>query len=628
MTAIQNRPTVIFLDYFEDLAKAIPPIKRICAKLKHKPVVVASNFDVNPLNKSLDLKILCFDEFLSTQDYEFMDRYVFNLTQTWYSRLKPIEGITEYRGIQFGAMVEERAQRVFSSTVKNLEIILKTIDRFYPQRIILIGKRDIFQNLSVFIEEKLNTPSLFVEAREKNSSVSEIVRKFRHCAIEKITNICDIPMRIIAIREKRKNAIFIDARLYFQLKDLSKEYFPYLYLIEKGLRLRLKLIQDKSLIFAPLLVEDFFKIVNIFNPFYRYWKSIIADMEFQDKFEYKNLPIWGILEKFIKELIIYDFSQTKKNITFLQRLYKALQPKLVVLREAVRMPERTILFTAKQANIPTLVIQHGILARRNVHTRLDSDKIALWGKAGIDWYRAYGRDVTKCVITGKLQHDILNFQKDNYEREGRNILLRSGLDTEKQTILYLPAHLKTGRRAYDVYFSPEMELISLNSIINLARSFPDKQLIIKIHPFDLLNVETLYNNPEIKKHPNIFVIKNVNTIPLVKVSSLVITSLFSSSAIDAVIFNKPVVTLNFYKREDLVPFAQRGVALGVTKPEQLPQAVRQIFEGQELKDRLASNRESFIYDYAYKIDGKSKQRVLSLIKKLAANEYITSQSPL
>ena len=615
-----NKPTVIFLDYFENFNEVVPIIRRICTKLKCKPIIVSSNFDTHPLLVYSDLKVFYFDEFLSSQDYKFMDRYVFNLTQNWYSRLESIEGITEYEGIQFGAIVEERAQRSFSSAIRNLEIILRIIEQFHPHRIILIGERDIFQNLSAFIKEELNTSSSFIEVREKKSSVSGIIKGFRRWAVEIISNVCDNLMRRLVFRKKGKDGIFIDTRLYFELKDLCQEYHPYLYLIEKGLHIRLRLIKDERFLFAPILVESFFKLPNVFNPFYRYWKFLRKEVKFQNIFEYKNLPIWRALKKFIRELIIRDFLQAKKNIIFLEKLYKRLVPKVVILREAVRMPEKTIVFVAKQAKIPTLVIQHGILAGRSIYTKLHCDKIAVWGNAGIDWYRAYGNDITKCIVTGKLQHDLFNLKKDNYEREREDPLLKIGINPDKQSILYLPAHFKLGKHQYNVYFSPDQEYIALNSILNIAKFFPDRQLIVKIHPFDSVDIRLLYNSKIKNRYPNVSIVKNVDLLFLIENSSLVITSLFSSVALNAVILNRPLITLNFHKREDLVPFAQRGVALGVTKSEHLCQAVRQIFEDRKLIDWFASNRESFIYDYAYKIDGKSSQRVKDLIRKLVHNK--------
>lgn len=608
--------TVIFLDYFDTLERAVPFIDKVCNKLKCEPIVVSSNFDTTALTKFSNLKIIYFDELLSKEDYGVMGRYVFNLTETWFAGLKRQEGITEYAGIQYGVLPAESTQRLFTSAIKTLQITLKIIERFQPHMIILIGGADIFQNLDAFIKEKLSTLTLFIEVREKDISVNEVIKSFWRYAVEAITNISDSLMRMLVIRNKKDKVILVDCLLYFKLKDLSKEFFPYLYLIGKGLRIRLRLIRKERHMFAPLLVEDFFELPNVFSPFYRYWMSIKTNTGFQNNFVYKNLPIWRILEKIIRGLIIYDFPRARKNIIFLKRLYKDLRPRVIVLREAVKGPERAIVLTAKQAGIPTLVIQHGILAARNVYTRLLSDKIALWGKAGIDWYGAYGNDTSKCVVTGKPEHDLSHFRKNNYKEESQNAFLKIGADPNKETIFYVPGNFKNARYLRSVYYTQDLDYVVLGLLLNIAECFSQRQLIIKVRPFDFIEMDSLINS-RIKNCPNVFVVRDIDPLPLIANSSLIITSWFSSLALDAVILDKPVITINFYKREtDPVPFAQRGVALSVTKPEDLYPSVKQVFEDASLRDYLASNRESFIYDYAYKIDGKTTERVLNLIKRL------------
>ena len=41
---MENTSTVIFLDYFENLDRIAPIVRRICSGLKHKPLIVSSNF--------------------------------------------------------------------------------------------------------------------------------------------------------------------------------------------------------------------------------------------------------------------------------------------------------------------------------------------------------------------------------------------------------------------------------------------------------------------------------------------------------------------------------------------------------------------------------------------------------
>lgn len=618
--------TVIFLDYFEDLKTVLPAIKKVCAGLKQKPIVVVSNYDTVPLAGCLGLETVYFDELLLGQDYRFMDEYVSGLVSSWYAGLKPVEGRSVYKGIQFGEIAEERAQRFFSAAVKRLEIILKIIERFRPQRIVLIGEKRVFGDLAVFIKERLGVPAVFIKAAEKGNVLSKIINYFRASLSEGASRLCDSFMKGLISGKKPERGIFIDSRLYFELRDLRKTYHPYLYLIENGLRIRLKLIKEDKLPYAPVLTEGIFRPGASFGAAYGYWRIIAKDRKFQEGLSYRNLPIWGILKRAVREMIIDDFSYARENTIFLEKLFRTLRPGLVVLREDARAAERTVALSAKAAGARTLVVQHGILAGRGVHTRLVSDKIALWGRAGIDWFARYGNNgSSRYIVTGKPGHDLVYSKKDGYRKEAAELFLKMGLDPDRETVLYVPGDFKKQRPLFCVYNFHDSEYLALNSVLNTARHFPQKQWIIKMHPFDAARADSL--SGYVKDYPNVFVVRNTDIKALIEASVLVIVSFFSSAGLDTVILGKPMITLNLYRSEDLVPFAERGVALNVKEPEELHQTVKRIFEEKESRERLLAHRAAFIEDYAYKIDGKSTERLFSLVKDLY-NENSLNQSAM
>ena len=620
----QCKKDIIFLDYFEDPREAVPCIQKICRNRRRSYLIISSNFDIEPLKIYPELEVLHFDELLTREDYTALDKYIFNLTRTWYSKLIPREGVTEYQGISFGEIVEERARRLFTSTVKNLEIVLKIKERFDPSEIILICRDDIFSGFDKFIQDGLNISTSIFKVHNRTNVISRLMIYVKRLIAEALTGICDTLIRLNIPRLKRKRGIFIDAHLHFELEKAKNKPPQVLYLIEKGFRIRWKLLMNKKLPFVPFQVEYCINPFRILHPFRIYYESMVSqNVQFQDEFRYKKLPISKILNKNIKELVIYAFPIVKTNALLLKKTYKFLEPKIIVLKEAVRGPERTIVLTAKQVGIPTLVVQHGFLSEENVYTKLYPSRIAMWGKAGTEWYGSFGNDVTKCVVTGKLHHDAVYSNTDGYAAKGREILSSIGANPDKDIILHISSFFKGLRHLGSVYEYQDSEFVVLNSILDIAESFPDKQFIVKLHPFDLVDMSLLYNNSRIHKARNVFIIKDADITALIKVSSLVITSLFSSATMDAVIFNKPVITLNFSKRDDFIPFAQRGVALKVDDPTQLLRAIREIYEDKKVNDRFASNRANFIYDYAYKIDGQSTERVSKLIDALCYSKSET-----
>lgn len=606
---MNDKPTIIFLDYFEDPQKAVPKIRKILSRLGPGTVIVSSNADMRPFAAFSDIKMVYFDELLDSQDYVFMDQYIFRLAENWYKWLPKIEGVTRYKQIDFGEIAEEKAQRIFTTVIKNLEIILKINGRFKPGRIVFMGEKAAFNNLGRFIKEELKIPVSFVAVNgEKAGFLSRISIKSRSILVELILSLVDEALRRFALfAEKDRRGIFIDFRLYSELAALPEGIRPHFYLIEKGIRPRLNLLRSGRRVFMPLFAESSIMTNILFNPLlFKHWRAIKKDNLFKKGFAYRDVNIWPAVEGFVKDLIIFDFLQARRNVIFLEKAYAILRPKLVVLREAVRAIEKTVAFTARMSNIPSLVIQHGILAERNVYTRLHSDWIALWGPADINQYAIYGNDTAGCVVTGKPLHDKMT----------DNITLTQASAPGEKAVLYIADCFKPPKQRINVYYHQDAEHRRLKSVLAAMEAFPDKRLIIKPHPFDPIDNGTLVDYQKRGGKNIVIAGGREDIIQLIRRSDLVIVANFSSATLDAVILGKPVIILNFFKCPDLVPYADRGVAVRVTRPEEIYSAIKRVFDDEKLNAWLAANRKDFIYDYAYKVDGKSNERVLALIREL------------
>jgi len=293
----------------------------------------------------------------------------------------------------------------------------------------------------------------------------------------------------------------------------------------------------------------------------------------------------------------------------LLRAYHRIRPRVVVVREAVKELYRTIVFTAKRHKIPTLVIQHGALVEENIYTELYTDKIALWGSAGIEWYSRFGNNRDKYVVTGRPESD----------RLGYNIPPEVPIDPAKEVVLYMPNLLENVRYLSNVYHTWDSELPLLNSIFEASNHFPDKQWIIKAHPYDPVDIDALKRAREEKTHnKNVFIVKNVPIEPLIEIASLVIVSYFSSAVLDALMLDKPIISVKVYRNDRVSQLVSRSVAVGVDDPEGLIQAVDAVFS-EEARRRLSSNRKSFISDYVYKTDGNSTTRIRGLIGEMREN---------
>ncbi|OGW83042.1 MAG: hypothetical protein A2987_01785 [Omnitrophica bacterium RIFCSPLOWO2_01_FULL_45_10] len=203
----------------------------------------------------------------------------------------------------------------------------------------------------------------------------------------------------------------------------------------------------------------------------------------------------------------------------------------------------------------------------------------------------------------------------NLRERAVNDVMKIRLDPDKKIVLFIPSYFKDLRYLFSVFYRGDMEYMSLDSVLKAMNNFPGKQLLVKIHPYDSIDVNTFIVN-RLKGYRNAYAVKDADILSLIDASALVIVSLFSSSALDALILDKPLITLNMHRREDLVPFAANGVALKATNTEELSQAMKSVFEDKEVAAALGRRRKQFIYDYAYKVDGRATERVWNLIDEL------------
>jgi|BioPla2DNA2_1021312.scaffolds.fasta_scaffold32688_3 CDP-glycerol glycerophosphotransferase (TagB/SpsB family) len=213
--------------------------------------------------------------------------------------------------------------------------------------------------------------------------------------------------------------------------------------------------------------------------------------------------------------------------------------------------------------------------------------------------KEYSNVAKEVVVMGQPRYDILARANEIYDKN--KIISDLGLDPNKKIILWCT---QTHGQSLDENVS------SINAVYSTMASIKsDAQLLIKLHPDEdqnapLYHENTLYQ-PKILK-------RDVDTCAILSICNLMITK-NSTTAMEAVILNKPVIILNLSGDPDRVNYVHEGVALGVYDPANLPATVEKLLDDSSI---LHEKREDYIKKYLYKVDGKATERVVSLIKPL------------
>jgi len=96
----------------------------------------------------------------------------------------------------------------------------------------------------------------------------------------------------------------------------------------------------------------------------------------------------------------------------------------------------------------------------------------------------------------------------------------------------------------------------------------------------------------------------------------VLISLYSTIIFNAILYEKPIISLNLMKRPEIFPIVKSKVAIGVSNEKGLVEAIEKTMNKKYLEQNKKYQKR-FIKDYCYKIDNNSSKRVINLVMKMA-----------
>ena len=294
--------------------------------------------------------------------------------------------------------------------------------------------------------------------------------------------------------------------------------------------------------------------------------------------------------------LIFDYS--------LQNVLKKMKPKVIMANDDVlNFKPRTNL-----ENTKFIIMQSALIIKMNERYRgLFFSFFPLNGMIN-DYFLVYSpkfKDMKKCtndfkelLLIGQPRYDILADADKIYNKN--EILEQIDLDPSKKLIIWTT-------QTHGLPIDENEKNVS--AVFNAVKLLKNVQLVIKLHPAEDQNA------PRYKKDKSfnpVIVDGKADTYALLYACDLMITR-HSTTAMEAVALNKPVIALNLSGEPDPVEYVKEGIALGVYKEEDLKTAIEKL-----LKDdsELAKNRAKYIEKYLYKIDGKATERVINLIVKM------------
>lgn len=351
---------------------------------------------------------------------------------------------------------------------------------------------------------------------------------------------------------------------------------------------------------AWVCFEQFITYKNIFLAFYLTIKKLSGD------------EIDKIFESYLKTSNS-PYYRDIFNLLTSDRIIKKIQPKAVFLSCEYGDFHRALTHIANKEKIFVFALQHGVLNPKGYMLNQEKEPKRILPNITFvygqhDYETLINKSIYKpeqIIVSGQPRNDVLFYANKNYSKE--DFLKRYNIPLENKIVLWTTQ--------FDVFSEEETEK-SLKTVINSIKKIKKVALIIKQHPTEdekITNlIKSYIKDDEISA---LLVPKKSDIYEQLFICDLMITK-FSTTAMEAVTLNKPVIVLNLSGKPDLANFVEEGIALGVYNEKEFIPTVEKLLKNNKL---LEENRNKYIKKYLYKMDGKATERVVKEIKRRINN---------
>ena len=340
------------------------------------------------------------------------------------------------------------------------------------------------------------------------------------------------------------------------------------------------------------------------------WNNLKKDVTFTNAWKYKDIELRDVLIRYFDRFFEQGIFLPILYLELLRRVIKIEQPDAIVITCGYCLLGEVAMIVSNLKKIPTLEIQHGVIHPAHIayiFTKGDKKDCPIPNKTAVCGQYHYDLltknsiyEPDQVVVTGQPRYDVLFYADKIYSKE--RFFTEYKINPEHKIVLWTT-------QCHSL--SEEENNKNFKAVFKTMQNLKDTTLIIKQHPGereeDTKMIEEFLSKYEISA---VVTPKSSDTYEQLFVCDLMTTQA-STTAMEAVALNKPVVILNLSGEPDIVEYVKEGVALGVYKEEDLEPAIVGL-----LKDdsELAKNREKYIEKYLYKIDGKATERVVGVIE--------------
>lgn len=331
-------------------------------------------------------------------------------------------------------------------------------------------------------------------------------------------------------------------------------------------------------------------------------KEKLAIIDKQIASQLPSLLKSDLLTHFAPYVLAHSFREAITNLVLFDEILDQEKPDFVVVLHANNFWTKILLYLAQQKGVKTVSFQEGMLRHRDEKTQNKQssgmdyvDYLFVWGRNEAESYTANSQTKVYPVGALHLSKYLALLNSGQYEEAKRNFVLTNGLP--QNYIVFAPPLINR----YEGDF-----LESLNQLASYCykNSLP---LVLKLHPFDYASIQSL---KQFSKFGLRVWEDNFLNYELFLFSNAIVSQ-HSTTVIEAIAFNKPVIEIDLQKVGILESKAEQGLAYSIKDSSDM-QILKKAMSGIVANEQAVSQFKKQNYML---FDGMALQRVLFYLEQ-------------
>jgi len=594
----------------------VPTIKKLI-KNGNEVTVVSSDNNVQKKLEKEHILYTTYNDYIIDEKFENVWEDALVLAKkTPDIKGKVFREMVTYQDVCLWDLMEGYLLGLYAFAVKNLKIVRCVTDKVKPDAILVLDNKNRLGKIAVTVGSTDKIPTLSIQPRFFSNLKYYILKCLKEIRGEYWDRLYDIPIwkQYFKFCKTKKEVISAKNRILLITNDERALSFsnPWFMELKKDRGNEIIVIgvtekwqkeyQKAGIHYMSLddyVTKEVCKRVSAESRiFLKKWDYLKTDESFKKSLAYQGLPLLSIMKDSFDYCFSKVFTQLITLIEIIQHIIKTERPDIIIVLDDRGRFGRTVTRIGSLKNIPTLILQHGAVADHPLFGPIFADKMAVFGERSKKVLVKRGVEPEKLVGTGQPRFDKLVGKDFAGKKE---IYHQLNINDDKGLVV-LTTQLDDS----------EGEAVFRN-VADAMKKFPEKHLIVKVHPGGSIDFyQRIANEMGIN---NVVITKNIDLYGLLNACDVMLTS-FSTTGLEAMILGKPVITINLTGIPDIVPYAESGAAIGVCKPEELASAINSALYDEKTRKSLEEMRKKFVYESAYKMDGKASERVAGLIEEM------------